>query len=93
MVEESGDGDGQPVGGYVFWGEEAAEEESAGEGDAEGVGCGSVDEAGELEESGDGGCEDGEGEWSEFWKQRGEEPVKGMAQRAEPPYLKKNGER
>ncbi len=49
MVKQSGEGDGEPVGGDIFQGEEAAEEEASGEGEAEGVGYGGVEEAGELE--------------------------------------------
>ena len=48
-VERGGEGDDEPVGGDVFEGEEASEQEAAGEGEAEGVEGWGVEEAGELD--------------------------------------------
>ncbi len=51
-IEESAESDGEQVGGDVFEGEEAAEDESTGEGKSEGVDGGLGHEAGEF----DGKC-------------------------------------
>ena len=49
VVERGGEGDGEDVGGDVFDGEEAAEEDFSGEGETEGVdGC-DGDETAEFE--------------------------------------------
>jgi len=53
-VERGGEGDDEPVGGDVFEGEEASEQEAAGEGEAEGVEGWGVEEAGELDCCGGG---------------------------------------
>ena len=79
--EEEVEGDcesyGEKVGGDVFEGEVAAEEDFSGEGEAEGVDGGDGDEAAEFEQGGDedGDCCDGA--WAEFGEECGEEPVEG----------------
>src|ERR1700686_1959472 len=75
MVKSGGEGDGYDVGGDVFEGEVAAEEDFAGEGQAEGVDGGDGDEAAEFEQGGDGDGDCGDGAWMEFGEDRGEEPI------------------
>ena len=77
MVECGGESDGEDVGGYVLDGEEAAEEDFAGEGEAEGVNWGDGDEAAEFEQRGDEDGEGGEADWAESGEDRGKGPVEG----------------
>ena len=77
MIECRGNEDGEEVGGDVFEGEEAAQEDFSGEGEAEGVNWGQRDEATELEDDGD---EDGEccdGSCAASGEKCGKEPVEG----------------
>src|SRR6266576_1418516 len=75
MVEGGGECDGEDVGGDVFEGEVAAEEDCSGEGQAGGVDGGDGDEAAELEHGGyeDGDCCDGYR--AKFGEECREEPV------------------
>ena len=75
MVECGSDSDGKPVGDDVFEAEEAAEEKLAGQGEAEGVEGGGVDEAAEFD-----GCGGERGEESQFvglvaWEDGGDQPI------------------
>ena len=75
VVEEGSEGDGEPVGGDVFEGKDAAQEQTSGEGEAEGVGEGCVPEAGELKQCGDGCGDDCEGAGVAVGDKGGDEPV------------------
>lgn len=77
MVKCGGEGDREDVGGDVFDGEVAAEEDFSGEGEAEGVDGGDGDEAAEFEQRGDDDGECGKGWRAEPGQERGEEPVEG----------------
>ena len=77
VVEGGGEGDGEDVGGDVFEGEVAAEEDHPCECLAEDVDGGDGNEAAEFKQGGDDDGEGCEGAWVAFGQECGQEPIEG----------------